>query len=566
MIFVLLVFSGIFCTEAYISIKNNDSNLENCINELVTSTIPRKQFVYVINTNIKIKNHPTVFYNTISAIKKMSTMIPDVYVVSGNISEILNVLQKSEMLANTNYFVFCVQNIDQHNIRNTLDKYFISRAVFITLNDKNNYYEIYKMTESMQHELIDTCPKHNDIKLYRKQNITIGFLKKFKNLNVLYNIAPPFVISSTKGIHIELLRVIGKHLNVKTHFIKLKKVAGAVGISPEFINNRTYDLYGALFSLRFVGQLNYIDLSVPVTEDKIVLITPRVLLTNNWTIFYGEFSNSVWIYFVVLLISVSLVIFLIDYLIPEKKENDILSFLLYLLFEGTINVHTRKKCVKIIVINYLLFVLIFSTIYKSHMFNILRKDNSYNPIKCRKDILKFNFQTCMPSPVVFDSFKQSEDPIEQYLGWYSEPVYKDYWGCMNMTAYEQNAVSLKSLKILKYVVPNKYLDENGYPYINILEDDYHFYAYFRFGFRKGHPLLEIFNKKLIILKETGFIQYQYKLYEQQFQKAVAKAAEAQKKHNFNFKALKLSTLQSVFFAYFALIGIGILVFCLEILV
>ncbi|CAG9832743.1 unnamed protein product [Diabrotica balteata] len=405
---------------------------------------------------------------------------------------------------------------------------------------------------SISYEPIDICPKQKDFKICIKENISTGFRRKFNYLNVLYDIAPPFVISSTEGIYIELLRVIGKHLKIKINFIKVKERTSGIRISSEFINNSTFDLYAAVFSSKFLGQLDLtdIDLTVTFTEDKIVFITPIVIFTNNWSIFYGEFKNSVWICFVALLISLSLVIFLTDYLVPEKQDTDILSFLLSLLFEGTVTIRTRKKSVKIIFINYLIFVLIFTTIYKSQMFDIIRKDNQYNPIKSRTDMLKFNFKICVSSPVVLDVFKRSKNPIEHYLGWSSKPVYKEYWGCMNASAYEKNAVSFKSLIRLKYIDPNVDDDENFYSRINILEDDFHSYAYFRFAFRKGHPLLEIFNKKLTSLKESGFIQYQHKIYERQFQKAVA---AAQIKHAFYFKALKLSTLQSVFFVYFVLI-------------
>ncbi|KAI2474014.1 Ionotropic receptor 130 [Diabrotica virgifera virgifera] len=559
MLFLLLLISGIFFTEAYISVKANEIELEEFINEVIKSVIVTKQFVYVVNVNVRNINYPVVFYNKICKVTKMYTMLPDIYIISGNISEILDVLHQSQMLANANCFIFYVQKADQ-NIINTLEQYFIYNALFVRLHPKKSYYEIYKMTPD--HQLIEMHPKQKYIKIYEKYDFKKFFLKKYDYLNVLYDAAPPFIISPTKGIHTELFNIIGKHINVHLNYIKTKEPPGTIEISPEFINNRTYDIYGAVFASEYLGEAYSFDLTVRFTEDKIVFITPTVLITDNWTIFYGEFKKPVWICFIILLLTLSLVISLTDYLIPEKPHTEIISFLLALLFEGTVALYTRKKSVKIIFINYLIFVLIFTTVYKSQMFDLMRKSNTYNPIKCRTDMLKFNFKVCMVSKLMVEYLKESHDPIEQYITWSSEVVYSNFWGCINMTVNEKNTVSLRSLKAVQYLLPpNVYLDKDGYPLLNVLLKDFHTIMYFRIAFRKGHPFLDVFNKKLITLKETGLVQYQYKIYEQEFEKAVA---AAEKKNNFYFKALKLSTLQSVFFAFFALIGISILVFCFEV--
>ncbi|KAI2474013.1 Ionotropic receptor 129 [Diabrotica virgifera virgifera] len=564
MFLLCLLLSGIIFTEAHISVKNNTRNLENCINELIKSIILNKQIVYVINTNIRIINYPVVFYNRISQIRKMSRIIPNIYIISGNISEVLSVLHKSNMLDNSNDYIFYIQNIEK-NLINSLEQYFISRALLIMLSSKQSYYEIYKMTfdSQLHHKLIDICPKHKDFQIHHNDNLKNVILKKTEYLNVLYDISAPFIVSSTKGIHIELLNIIAKNIKVKLNFVKTKEHASSVHISAEFINNRTYDLYAAILSATLLDKAYLYDVTVRITEDKVVFLTPNILITNNWTIFYGEFKMSVWIYFMLLLLSISIVIYVIDYLIPEKQQTDIISFLLSMLFEGSVTLYTSKKSLKIIFINYLIFVLIFTTMYKSQMFDILRKNNAYNPIKCRKDLLNFNFKICLPSQAVLDISTQSIDPIDHYFSLSGRSVInRTHWGCLNMTAYENNIVSVRSLKVTKYDVPNKYVDEKGYPLLNILEEDFHSYVYFNFAFRKCHPLFDIFNKKLTILKESGFIQYHYKIYEEEYEKALA---AMQKKHNFYFKALKISNLQSVFFAYFALIGTSSLVFCLEIL-
>ncbi|KAI2474012.1 Ionotropic receptor 128 [Diabrotica virgifera virgifera] len=565
MFFLTLVLSGIIFAEANISVKTYTSDLENSINELIKSIIINKQIVYAINTNIRIINYPVVFYNRISQFRKMTRIIPNIFVITGNISEVLSALYNSDMLDNSNYYIFYVQHIEKDVVM-SLEQYFISRALLIMVSTSQSCYEIYKMTPDLQLQpnSIDICPKQKDFKIYLNENFKNDILKKTECLKVLYDTFPPFIISSTEGIHIELLNIIGQNMNLKLNFIMTNEHT-AHWIPAEFITNHTYDLYTAFFSRDYLPKGYLVDFTNRITEEKVVMITPNILIRKNWKIFYGEFKNSVWLYFIFVLLSLSVVIYLIDYLIPAKQHTDILSFLLSLLFEGTVSarIYIRNKSLKIIFIYYLIFVVIFTTIYKSQMFEILRKNDAYNPIKRRIDIFNFNFKICLLSPATVDYFKRSTDPIEHYFGWYGKTVFNaTFYGCTNMTAHDNNIITMRGLKTTVYAAPNNFIDENGYPLLNILEKDFHSYSYYTIAFRKGHPLFDIFNKKLMILKETGFVHYHYKIYDQQYEKAVA---DAQKKYNFSFKALNLSTLQSVFFAYFVLIGTSGLVFCLEIL-
>ncbi|CAG9832741.1 unnamed protein product [Diabrotica balteata] len=558
MLLLFLLSSGILLTEAYISVKSNLNILEGCLNELFDFINEEKKFIYVVNANIPIKNYPTVSFNRISEIKKIPPIFPNVYLVSINVSEVLSVLYKLKILNNLKYYILIVQNIDE-TIMKSLEHYFISKILFITLNTNIDYYEIYMM-KSTGHELIHMCPNQKE-NWPAINKLRTKIIKKYDYLNVLYSIDEPYVISTTQGIHIELLSIIAENINVKLNFIKSRERPTILEITPEFISNWTYDLYAALFSSRLSTQSHSFDESIRITEDKLIFITPNILITNNWAIFYGEFANSVWAYFALLLLILSVIISLIDYLVPEHRYTNILSFLLSVLFEGTFTLYSKQRAVKIIFINYLIFVLIFTTVYKSQMFDIIRKDNAYNPIKRQIDMLKFKFKICLPSKVLFDSYKTSKDPIEHYFGWNSDVIVNpDYWQCVNMIAYEKNTVALILSKRLEYVGPEVYLDENGFPLLNILLKDFHTYLYFVFAFRKGHPLFNIFNRKLTTLKETGFVEYQYKIYKRQFEKAVA---VSQKKKSFYFKPLKLNSLQSVFFVYIALIIVSSLVFGFE---
>ncbi|KAI2474135.1 Ionotropic receptor 132 [Diabrotica virgifera virgifera] len=559
MLLFFLLSSGILCTEAYIYITNNSNSLEDCINELLDFIDQDKTFIYLVNTNIKITKYSAVSFRKSSDIYKISTMSPDIYVVSGNVSEVINILYKLELLADLKYFIFNLQEVDP-DILSILEQYFIFKAIFITLNPKKDYYEIYTMT-SASYQLIDRCPTQKANKPKIKSKINKLYIKKFSYLNVVYYPDPPFVISSSEGIHVELLNMIAKNINIKLNFIQSKEVPNLIDVTSEFMNNRSYDVYGALFTSKLSIYSYAFDETIRITEDKLVYITPSILVTNNWTIFYGEFPTLIWAYFFLLLLTLSVVISLIDYLVPDKKNTNIVSFLLAVLFEGTVTIYSKKWSIKIIFINYLIFVLIFTTIYKSQMFDIMRKDNAYNPIMHRVDLLKYNFKACFSSQLIVDSYKRSEDPIERFLGGDSEVVIpENYLQCINMTAFEKNTVSFLILKRLQYDGPQDYLDEFGVPRLNVLVKDFHTYLYFSIPFRKGHPFFKVFNKKLAILIETGIVKYQYKIYELKFERA---AAAAMQKSTFYFKALKLVTLQSVLFVYIALISVSSLVFALE---
>lgn len=113
-------------------------------------------------------------------------------------------------------------------------------------------------------------------------------------------------------------------------------------------------------------------------------------------------------------------------------------------------------------------------------------------------ILKFQHET----------YKSSDkNSIENYV--YEKAYFCGFdMVCLSKTA-KREIVLLTFSKVSKYVITARvFVDEEGEQLLHLMNKEM-LTHYMSVVFLKGHPLFEEFNRHLMMLKETGFVEYFY---------------------------------------------------------
>ncbi|CAH1105963.1 unnamed protein product [Psylliodes chrysocephalus] len=537
-----------------ISVEKYRNEVEICTNTILESHFILNDSIILVNTNIKTK-YPVTYYCTNLKIKKLiSRKKPDLYIISGHTSQALEVLYSSVLLISQEKFIIFVDEINEDFLK-VLDKYFIYNVLIVTINN----YSVFRLSCSSSGKLysvlIGSCSK-----LFFEKRIFQGCIKPLNNLKVLYAVAPPYVISSSTGIQIELVNMVAANLKLKLEYEKVKPPTTAFIIAKEF-KTRNYDMYVSKISDRVDGDLETQN-TFGLVQDKLVFIAPNLVKYNRWVIFTEEYSRLVWWVLCGSFVLLYASFYFISYLFKDRNVGSILYILLSVLFEGSAIIHGKRLSFKVLFLNYLLFSLIITTVYKSKMFDLMIADNSFQLINSRADILTSSFKIAFPDPAIIEMFKVSTDPIELGIS-KANLVYclRDYLECVNKTAFDKNLITSRLVRQLQYYIPIYYLDKDGKSMLNILENEYFDIMYFVTVFRLGHPIFTVFNKKLMYLYETGFVKYISDNFERKYKKAMYLA-----KVKSSCKPLTLKVYQSTFIIYFCCVVICFVVICLEFLV
>ncbi|CAH1105964.1 unnamed protein product [Psylliodes chrysocephalus] len=530
------------------------NNVEICTNTILESYFNLEDVIILVNTNIKTK-YPVTQYCTNLKIKKLiNRKQPDLYIISGPTSQALEVLYSSALLISQKKFIIFVDKISTDFLE-ILDKYFIYNVLIVTTNN----YSVFSLSCSsfgkLYSVLIGSCSK-----LIFEKRVFQGCIKPLNNLRVLYAVTPPYVISSSTGTHIELVNMVAANLKLKLKYKKVKPPPTAFVVAEEF-KTRNFDMYVSKISDRVHGDPT-IQTTFGLTQDKLVFITPNLVKYNRWAIFTKEYSRLVWWLLCGLFVLLYTSFYFVSYLFNDRNVGSILYILLSVLFEGSAIIYAKTLSFKVLFLNYLIFSLIITTVYKSKMFDLMIADNSFQLINSRADILTSSLAIAFPDPNIVEMFKVSTDPIELGMS-KANIVYclRDYWECVNKTAFDKNLITSRLVKQLQYYVPIYYLDEDGKSMLNILHNDHYDMLYLVIVFRLGHPIFTVFNKKLMYLYETGFVKYISDNFEREYKKAMYLAKEKS-----SCKPLTLKVYQTTFIIYFCCVVICFVVFCLEFLV
>ncbi|CAG9826618.1 unnamed protein product [Diabrotica balteata] len=397
----------------------------------------------------------------------------------------------------------------------------------------------------------DECLQlRNTEDFFRKRSL------KFSKLDATWIHFAPFIVSPTEGIHVEVINMIASYLHVNINYVESQSLINPLAVEPKFKEN-FYD-----FSVvPYVNETTQFDKTMTFTEDVPVYVTPRIVINKKWQIFYREFDNKIWICFFIMIVFLYILFKFSHLIFPYKSDFSAFEIILGVLLGSIGEINTRTISLKLLLTLYVFFSLLFTTIYRSKMFDMMKTDLSTQLITSREDILKSNLKIGMPGAPFIRLLKLSQNPFESALVANDRVINCfNFTACVDRVVFNKDIIAKRLIKAMQFLIPAIYLDSKGRSLIYIIKDPDVVPFHFGILFLKGHPLFEKFNKNILLLKEAGFIRHLCKIYESNYEKAMILA---QNKQALQYSKLQLETLESTFFIYLFGITASIIVFSIE---
>ncbi|KAI2474293.1 Ionotropic receptor 146, partial [Diabrotica virgifera virgifera] len=531
--------------------------LETCVNEILTSRNLSDENIYLINTDIRI-SHPVIYYETKYELRLFNKK-PTLYVISGNITDTLQKLYITAKLNRNSLFII-MSNSFNVNIFQLLKYYFVNNAVSLTnivngtkIKNEIGFYKAMRLS----HWSLDKCHKNN-IYLVEISNNKKYHLKKLK---VLYQSSPPYIINSTSGIYISIINIIAERLQIKVKYYKSNMSISAHKVSPEFLT-RNFDLFVGPVYMASTEKYFY-SKSVFITCDRSIYVFPKIVKQNYLMIIFQEFSLTLWCWLLLVITLIYFLFFVFEKLLLHQSKMPTYILLLSILLEGTAPVHIKNISCKILFTTFLIFTIIFTTLYKAKMFDIMKEGLSYNLYNSEEDILKYRLKIGVRDISILKLFNFSVHPFESAV--YEQHLFEecgDYNNCLNITATKKNLVTAMILRYLQYVLPTYFLDDEGKSVFQVSYMPY-LPIYHGIALLKDHPLTNSFNRYLGLLKEFGLVDYIQEKYEWKFQKAMTLAANTE---GLISRSLSLKDFETIFLIYSFGIFVSLLTFFIELII
>ncbi|KAI2474249.1 Ionotropic receptor 163 [Diabrotica virgifera virgifera] len=524
------------------------SSLEKCVSHILKSTVSHKDVVYVVNTDLKI-SYPAIYINTSYDVNLLLQQEPTVYVLTGHIDDVIAQLFHNSLLNPRAKFILVQSTVN--NKTDIFNHYFLHKVLIIEYKIEEHDYQLFKCTTESCYVTEDSCYK-------TYINGTIFDISKqvvCNKMEVIWTLHAPYIITPTSGVHMKIINLIAAHMNVKLKYIHSPYPVVPLAVDPLFSRNE-YDMC----SIQFTNLTKKFDKTIFITEDRTVYIIPRIIVTKELQMFYSEFDELIWYHFLILILLLFVLFRVMHALIPKTNVLSAFDVILGVLLEGVTSMNTRSFSLKLLLINYILFCLLFSTAYKSKMFDKMKTDLSGQLISTTDDLLKYGFKVALPEEYV-KLFKLSQDRFDRIIvarNWIVNCL--NFSICLDRVAFQKDVVTTRLLRPTKALIAQYYLDSEGRSLLYIIKNPFGVSYYFSLLFRKGHPLFEDFNKYIFLLREAGFVNYLVKDQQRSYKKAIALANI---KSSFRYSALNLKILESTFFVYFLGMGCSIVVFFLE---
>ncbi|CAG9856261.1 unnamed protein product [Phyllotreta striolata] len=526
MLIILFVLVLHICTSSNSYTDDEDLELENILNAVVADSWENNENLYVVNIKEKI-NYPAVYVNSSDNISVFDYMQPTMYLIAGNLQDILKKLSDLSILNRRGKFVFILPNNRfAEESKGIINKYYLNKLILIIKN--NQKYRLFLLNN------LNTPLNTSNI-------FTQIPPKKVEKLNVLSAIYPPYVIRTDEGIFIDIILMAASNLKISINFTLSRFAANTFNVSPEFVPEY-FDLYASPISKYSFDVEN----TICLTEDRAAWAAPILVRTKYWSIFYEEYQLMVWLAFFGLLPVLYVFMKIIVKLIPNQTDIAIMPAICNLVLENSSHLVFDSVSLKIIFSSYMVFCIVFTNVYKSKMFDIMTGGLSTQMIQNADDLIKYKFLMGFPAQAYVDLYKYGNTSFGQALVRNQQMlVCGHYTACLNRTAFKKDMITARLERLFKYIMPRDYVDENGKSLLYMMKHNKKVTLNFGLVFQKGHPLYKRFNKNLMRLFEGGFVQQFCKQFDRQYEQAMS-LAEIEKSDNKLSLEMLLSTISPEF--------------------
>lgn len=447
----------------------------------------------------------TVMLNKGSIVSAKGTQRPDIYLINveNNTEELFNSLLDSTLWNPKAKFIISNADIST-NFLNILNRYFVTRVAVVTHGGSELSAQIF------DYEIVgENTPKSIEIGTCDGQNLFVFnefFTERNKNrsfnmLQIFVSEMPPFIINNSPGINSAIIEAISTHLGISTNYtvMDLFRMDRDITIFST-LRTRNFDMFGGIVSPKSY-EFFYFDLSHPVLEDRCAFALPLLNSSRQSNALIGEFTICVWFFYVMTIIIFMSLLYVYDiffYSQTIKKRYPAYMMTTEICFLNCTAHKAKGTLRRFIFITFLLFTIIISTAYKSKLFAKLTETETMPRLRTFEDVMDLNMSIAVEQQVQIE--KLADFNYGQYIQSHAFHC-ECLEACLNRTADRQDIVTLGSFTQLEWFISLEHRNQ-----LHILPNFFLEWHSLSFFFVKGHPILEKFNKILMMFKEFGFIK------------------------------------------------------------
>lgn len=301
-ILIVLYFCCIkFSSLNFLRLPSNSSDAlsQDCVNDILFTTVKNNEVIYSVNVDLNI-NLPIIKFNTTETLKNVFKLAiqPDVYVLkeTPNIEELIKKLYFKGLFNPRGKFIILTNKLKMSTFK-ILEDNFIYKVIIILKGIVNNI----RIVKKRKFKIINALECHDSFN-NRIDAFRYTIREKIRELNIIYQKQPPYVISPKEGLNTEIVNLIASSLKVKPNY-KLSNLSDTIGFVDENgqttgmlldVRNGKFDLSINIL-ISFFNEYLYFDITIPIMDDVGAFIVARNRVTDYWKMFYEEFTLTVWI-------------------------------------------------------------------------------------------------------------------------------------------------------------------------------------------------------------------------------------------------------------------------------
>ncbi|KAF5291709.1 hypothetical protein FQR65_LT11402 [Abscondita terminalis] len=469
-------------------------------------------------SDVKFKQ-PVIFQNKLHDLKYFQLFKATYYVLIApeeNLPEIFAFLTYSSNWNPRAKFLVVLDKPFEH-IFQIVQKYYIFNILLLIHYNDDIHIITYFPYEENKIEKMDICINgklSNGIDLFPDKlpkvwhNFTVRTVTVYSPPYVLNFNQDPEVLGMEVNIVSLLQELIGfnvvyeiKPFNNWGIRLKNKSYTGVYS----YLKNYEIDLgYGFFFAN--INEDWDFDQTYPYMEDNVKWIVAMAKIEENWKGVINIFEINIWIL-------IFLTYFCCTFLLVFGSSKG--SFLnrttiyfmeSYQCFLGqSVNLPT-KTFLRTIFGLWIFFGIIITSTFQGKLISVLNVKSREKQISNVEDLtnskMTFGFYVN-----IRNSFLNGSN-IDQYIFDHSDTCPLDDL-CLNQTAYGTKFATVAPKKIVQYVISQQFLDDAGSSLLYLFDSNIN-HILITMAFTKGYPMFNKVNRMLSHIRETGFIDFQYK--------------------------------------------------------
>lgn len=294
---------------------------------------------------------------------------------------------------------------------------------------------------------------------------------------------PPFVVNETAGFEIEMLQILGEHININFNLLiegngdsnwgELNKSDGIWSGRLGQVEERSAVAVG---NLRAMPELQrYFDFSESYYYDKMVWVVPVAELAPRWMCIFMPFSRQLWLFVVFIFVAGGVLIWL-SHTKNERRIYRKLNRTLFVSLETFLAGGSKKppktRITRAIFISLSFSSIFFYSVYQGSLIDVLTHPIYQHQIHTLEEIIETRLQIGG-----FKDYRQyfnvtNDEPSMKIYNMFQTKPNSNVYDWLQTVANDRNVATISSQLYVKYLIASgdAAVVENGLPKVFVLQE------------------------------------------------------------------------------------------------